>query len=193
MAISGSLITNAWKGKNGTRYLELSWQRTAIDVVAQTSTIKWTLTSRGTYTGYVMSAPFRVHIDGESVYESTTRIKLYSNRQVATGTKVIKHNADGNKSFAANVSAAIYLSSVNCFGSDTFALDLVGMATITKAPNFTDEDNPTIEYYNPVGTAITSLQAAISLTGATPNVEYRDIPITGSTYTFTLTDAERKV
>lgn len=193
MAISGKLNTSAWKGNNGTRYLELSWERTAIDVEAQTSTIKWTLTSRGTYTGYVMSAPFRVYIDGSSVYSSETRIKLYTNQQVATGTKTIKHNTDGTKTFAASVSAALYLSSINSSGSDTFTLDLVGMATITKAPNFNDEENPIIEYYNPVGTAISSLQAAISLTGETPDIAYRDTTITGSTYTFNLTDAERKV
>jgi hypothetical protein len=193
MATSGKLNTTAWKGNHGTRYLELAWERTAIDIAAQTSTIKWTLTSRGTYTGYVMSAPFRVYIDGESVYSSDTRIKLYTNQQVATGTKVIKHNTDGTKTFAASVSAALYLSSINATGSGTYALDLVGMATLTKAPNFNDEENPVIEYYNPVGTAISSLQAAISLTGETPDIAYRDIPIASGSYTFTLTDAERKI
>lgn len=193
MATSGILNTTAWKGKNGTRFLELKWERTAINVVEQTSTIKWTLTSRGTYTGYVMSAPFRVIIDGEQVYYSESRIKLYTNRQVATGTKTIKHNTDGTRTFAASVSAALYYSSINATGSDTFTLDLVGMASITKAPNFNDEENPTIEYYNPVGDAITSLQAAISLTGETPDIEYREIPIASGSYTFTLSDTERQI
>lgn len=193
MATTGQLTTSAWKGTYGNRYLKLSWERTAFSVVEQTSTIQWTLTGEGTYTGYVMSAPFTVVIDGETVYNSDTRIKLYPNQEVASGTKTIKHNTDGTKSFAISVKAAIYYGNINATGSDTFTLDLVGMASITKASNFNDEDNPTIEYYNPVGDAITSLQAAISLTGADVDVAYRDIPIASGSYTFNLTDDERKV
>lgn len=193
MATSGLLSTTAWKGTNGTRYLELSWERTAVNIAEQTSTIKWTLTSRGTYTGHVMSAPFIVVIDGEEVYNDDTRIKLYRNQEVASGEKVIKHNTDGTKTFSASVRAAIYYGSINSTGSGTFTLDLVGMASISKAPNFNDEENPTIEYYNPVGNAITSLQAAISLTGETPDIEYREIPIESGSYTFILSDDERKL
>lgn len=193
MATNGLLSTTAWKGKNGTRYLELAWERTAIDIAAQTSTIEWTLTSRGTYTGYVMSAPFTVEIDGNTEYYSETRIKLYRNQLVASGTKTINHNTDGTKTFAASVSAALYYGDINATGSDTFTLDLVGMASISKAPNFNDEENPTIEYYNPVGNAITSLQAAISLTGENPDIEYREIPIASGSYTFILSDDDRKL
>lgn len=193
MATNGVLTTSAYQGTNGNRYLELSWERTAFSVADQTSTIKWTLTSRGTYEGYFMSAPFIVSIDGDTVYNDETRIKLYPNQEIASGTKTIKHNTDGTKSIAISIQAAIYKSEINVSGSENYALDLVGMASITKAPNFTDEDNPTIEYYNPVGNAITSLQAAISLTGADVDIAYRDIPIASGSYTFNLTDAERKV
>lgn len=67
------------------------------------------------------------------------------------------------------------------------------IAKITEAPNFTDEGNPTIKYSNPFGNNVTSLQACISLTGAKDDVVYRDVPKTGTSYTFNLTDAERKV
>lgn len=194
MALSGKLNTTAWKS-NGkrTRYLELSWERTAFSVVEQTSTIKWTLKGKGNYEGYVMSAPFTVIIDGETVYYSKERIKLYPEQVVATGTKTIKHNTDGTKTFSASVKAGIYWSYVNVSGSGSFTLDLVGMASITAAPNFNDEESPTITYYNPVGNAITSLQAAISLTGEMPDIPYRAITINGSSYTFNLTQAERDI
>ena len=192
MATSGILNTTAYTGTYGNRYLELTWERKSFSVVQQTSTISWKLTSRGSYTGYFTSAPFSVVIDGEEVYESDKRIKLYANQDIANGTKVIQHNTDGTKTFAATVKGAIYSSAYNVSGSQTFTLDLVGMASISKAPNFNDEENPTIEYYNPVGNAITSLQAAISLTGEAPDIAYRDIPITSGKYTFTLTEAERK-
>lgn len=193
MATSGALNTTAWQGNYGNRYIELKWERTSIAVAAQTSTIKWTLTARGSYSGYVSSGPFTVVIDGNTAYYSETRVKLYPDQEIATGETVIQHNTDGTKSFAISVSAAIYSKHINATGSDTFTLDLVGMATISKAPNFNDEENPTIEYYNPVGDAITSLQAAISLTGETPDIVYREIPIESGSYTFTLSDTERKL
>lgn len=193
MATSGKLTTTAYKGTNGNRYLELEWERTSFSVAEQTTTISWKLVSRGTYNGYFAAAPFTVIIDGDTVYNSDTRIKLYPNQDIASGTKTIKHNTDGTKTFTATVKAAIYYGSINVSGSENYTLDLVGMATISKAPNFNDEDNPTIEYYNPVGNAITSLQAAISLTGETPDIAYRDIPIASGSYTFNLTAAERKV
>lgn len=193
MATNGTVITSAYQGTNGTRYLEMVWERVSFDVVAQTTTISWTLTSRGTYTGYFASAPFTIVVDNEKIYNSTTRIKLYPNQEIATGTHTIKHNTDGTKTINISVSGAIYSKNVNVSGSGNFELDLVGMATITEAPNFNDEQNPTIKYYNPVGAAITSLQAAISLTGAEVDIAYRDIPINGNSYTFNLTEDERKV
>lgn len=193
MATSGKLNTTAWSHSSGTRFLELSWEIDGIYPDTLTTVIKWTLTAKGTYSGYVMAAPFTVKIDGKTVYNSSTRIKLYQNTVVATGDLKIKYNSDGKKSFAASVSAAIYSSTVNCSGSKTFTLDRIGMATITKAPNFNDEENPTIEYQNPLGNDVVSLQATISLTGAVVDIPYKDIPKTGKSYTFELTEDERNI
>lgn len=65
-------------------------------------------------------------------------------------------------------------------------------ASITSAPDFEDEENPTIEYSNPAGTNVSSLQACISLTGSKDDIPYRDISKTGSSYTFELTNSERE-
>lgn len=64
-------------------------------------------------------------------------------------------------------------------------------ANITSAPNFGDEDNPTVNYSNPAGNSVTSLQMCISLDGSKDDVPYRDVPKTGTSYTFNLTEAER--
>ena len=66
-------------------------------------------------------------------------------------------------------------------------------ANLTSAPNFNDTDNPTINYNNSAGNSVTSLQACISLNGSTDNIAYRDIPKTGTSYTFNLTENERNV
>ena len=61
---------------------------------------------------------------------------------------------------------------------------------MTSAPDFNDEGNPTINYSNPAGNSVTTLQACISWTGGA-DIGYRDISKTGSSYTFNFTDAER--
>jgi hypothetical protein len=76
----------------------------------------------------------------------------------------------------------------------------------TTASNFTDEENPVLNYIAPINAysvidtsgiqmaeSIVSLQAALSLDGQTLDVGYRDIPIGGSSYIFKLTEAEREV
>lgn len=65
-------------------------------------------------------------------------------------------------------------------------------AKLIRGQSFTDEQSPVITYSNPAGERVTSLQACISLTGAEDDVEYRDIPKTGTTYTFDLEGYEKQ-
>lgn len=62
---------------------------------------------------------------------------------------------------------------------------------VNTAPNFNDEDNPTITYINDK-VYVTSIQAGISLDGNTLVIPYREMALDGNTYTFNLTDAERQ-
>jgi hypothetical protein len=65
-------------------------------------------------------------------------------------------------------------------------------ATATSAADFTDDENPVLLFSNPAGDLITSLQAAISSNGSADDIaNYRDITKTASSYTFSLTTAER--
>lgn len=189
MALSGSFNTTAYSG----RYLTFSWSATQ-DVAANTSTISWSLKGAGGSNIYYKAAPFKVVIAGETVYSSSTRIELYNGTTVASGTKTLQHNSDGNKSFAVSVEAAIYYKSVNCKGSSTFELNPMPVkATITSAPNFTDLDNPTIYYTNPIGTKASDVAACIAnANGNFIIVPYRSISKTGTSYTFNFTAAERE-
>lgn len=78
-------------------------------------------------------------------------------------------------------------------GSGSETLDpVIEYAYFTSVTyNFTDEDNPTINYGVPNPTTVISLQACLTFDRYTIDVPYRDIPKNGSSYTFTLTDAER--
>lgn len=189
MAKNGSFNTTDYSD----RYLVFSWSEKVQTYESNYTVINWSLTGAGgTSTRYYYSGPFSVTIDGEEVYHSTTRIQLFNGTVVASGEKVITHNADGKRSFTASAKGAIYDGSYNVSGSGSWDLDAIPrQATLTTAPNFNDEENPTITYSNLAGNAVSSLQACISLNGNDADVPYRDISKTGTSYTFNLTEAER--
>lgn len=114
---------------------------------------------------------------------------------ISTYTFTLTHDVYGNKpDFTLNIS--ISGSDDGTFGYDnsaTITIDNIDRkATITFAPNFTDEDNPTIKYTNPLGNAATALEAAIyDTSGNTSYASYRSISKTGTSYKFNLTTAER--
>ncbi len=103
----------------------------------------------------------------------------------------IYHDSDGS---CDEITATYNYDSGWCTGSGSITPKTIPrQATITDAPNFTDEDNPKITYSNKAGTSMTTLQACIASTdGKTIYVPYRDISKTGTSYTFSFTDAERE-
>lgn len=195
MALSGTVNSSSYKG----RYLQLTWSATQ-NVANNTSTISWTLKGAGNSTesgvSWYMAGNFKVVIDGSTVYSKSQdyRIQLSNGTTVASGTKTITHNTDGTRSFSISIQGGIYYYAVNCTGSGSFSLNQIPRgATITAAPNFNDEQNPTISYSNPAGNVVTALDACISFDGSADNVGYRAVSKTGNSYTFTLTEAERNV
>lgn len=134
---------------------------------------------------YPFTSP-TINADGDKVYIAT----ITSNP--------ITHNANGKKSvniscdYAVNATiSSVYYGTINA--SATVDLDLIPrQATLSSAPNFNDEENPTISYDNPAGDAVDGLYAGIySSDGKTAYASYRSITATSSSYTFNLTTAER--
>lgn len=191
MASSGSFNTTGYQG----RYLTFAWSVSSQNVANNSTTISWTLKGAGTaQSNWYRAGNFKVVINGSTVYSSSTRIQLYDGTLVASGNFTMTHDTAGNKTFSASAEAGIYTVAVNCSGSGSFTLPQIARAAqITSAPNFTDIQNPTINYQNSAGNSVSSLQACISLTGSTDNIEYRDISKTGTSYTFNLSEAERNV
>lgn len=191
MASSGSFNTSGYSG----RYLTFSWSVASQSIANNQTTINWNLKGAGGPTNtWYKSGNFAVVIDGATVYASATRINLYNGTLVASGSYTLTHDGAGNKSFSASAQAGIYTVAVNCSGSGSWALPQIPrQANVTGATDFNDTQNPTVWYSNPAGNSVTGLQACISLTGARADIGYRDIPKTGSSYTFPLTEAERNV
>ena len=121
--------------------------------------------------------------------------------QTVSRHKVL-HGDDGKKKIT--ISARVYadagtygpaLSGKPCTLSAEIELDeILRYAKVLTAPNFTDNDSPTITYGNALGDKVTSLEACISLDGgATATVPYRAIAKNGSSYTFVFTDEEKEL
>ena len=194
MATTGIITTNT----EYESYFWVQWMQVGDqDIENNRTQIKWTC---GFYSEHnfaknavKMSA---VTINGTKVYSGGT----YSNfkdeepsHTLATGTLWITHDTNGAKTFAIS-SFTGWLYSNHNYSSNGGSFTLTNIprqATITAAPDFTDQDNPTISYSNPAGNSVASLAACISLTGSAADIAYRDISKTGTSYQFPLTDAER--
>lgn len=191
MANTYTLKSSSYDG----RYLKLSCTQTQ-NIVNNTSTIKWTLTSTGGSSNYYSVGPTTVKINGEQAYYkarvSYSAQSFPAAKGSTSGSIVVKHNDDGSLSIPVSLTTAIYTTATST-ASGTWTLDKIPRgATISSAPNFTDEDNPVMKYNNPLGSSVTSLQACIAgADGVTIYVSYRDISKTGTSYTFSLTTAER--
>lgn len=117
---------------------------------------------------------------------------------IQTYSNTITHNDDGKKTITVSGSVSgpsgTSLEGVTSSGSDSNVTldDIARQANITSSSNFNDEENPVIEYDNPAGDAVTSLDIAIYNTGGTvAYAAYRAVNKTGTSYTFNLTDDER--
>lgn len=126
MATSGTFKTSAYDGA----YLQFDWSLKSQSTVNNQSVISWTLKGAGIKSGYwYMAGPFKCVINGNTVYQSSERIKLYTGTVVASGELAIGHDSNGAKSFTAYAECAIYVTSVNCKGSGSWSLPDIGRAS----------------------------------------------------------------
>lgn len=126
MATSGTFKTSAYDGA----YLQFDWSLKSQSAVNNQSVISWTLKGAGIKSGYwYMAGPFKCTVNGTVVYQSNTRIKLYTGTVVATGELAIGHDTNGSKSFSAYAECAIYVTSVNCKGSGSWSIPDIGRAS----------------------------------------------------------------
>jgi len=108
-------------------------------------------------------------------------------------TFTVQHGDDGYRDIEVSASFTNDVNPGSGSASGTMSLTYIPRAaTLTSAPNFADEANPTIYYSNPAGNAATVQACIASSDGQVQYVKYRDIPSNGTEYTFDLTDEERR-
>lgn len=192
-----------------------SWKATLTAAFTENSTSIDNNTSSVTVTATQKVGNF----NWSSSYNSTLKIYWYDNNAnsggklvattnaksqdrnatiTASGTITVAHQSDGSLSGYAKAvwtkagNSSWTPNSGNVSTNNTALDNIPRAANISTAPNFNDTDNPSITYSNPAGTAVTSLQACIANTaGTVVYAQYRDISMTGTSYTFNLTTAER--
>lgn len=189
MASNGSFNTTPYSN----RHLTFSWSTASRSIEENYTQIYWELRGAGSNSQWLKTGPITLVIDEETVYNSSDRIQLANGTLVASGYKIIYHNSDGNRSFSASASAAVYTSSVNCWGDGRWDLDFIPRAAkITSASDFDDTSTQyTVQIDNPAGTAL-SVRACISWTGS-DDIRYRELSAyekENGYYTFNFTEDE---
>ena len=186
-------------GSKGHHKFALTVTENSTSVANNTSSVSWLLQIDAIQGGWdwhhtnLMS--YSVTINGKTYSGVLNDYDGWSTVVIRQDTIPVAHGSDGKKTinYSFSISSLNYYyapGSASTSGSMTLT-NIPRQATISSAPHFNDEANPQITYSNPAGTAVDSLQACISLTGAAADIPYRDISKTGTSYTFELTTAER--
>lgn len=175
------------------RYLQLDITE-SVNVIANTSTLSWTLSSKGGAVSYYTTGPTTVKINGTQVYHSD---RVGWNTEVfpaAKGSKSgsipVVHNADGKKTIVVEFTTAIYYSTVGSYGGNmtltnidraapsvslTTASITASGVTITASSNSTcdiwdystDNGSTWARMSSTAGTSVSK-----TLTGLSPNTTY---------------------
>lgn len=110
-------------------------------------------------------------------------------------SKRVYHNENGTKSFTlgGHVDAVLGGTKYNANPSQTEVVlpTIARYPIMTEAPNFNDEENPTIKFTTSVQSGITVDVYIQNADGSTSYVSRSNISYSSGTYTFTLTDNER--
>lgn len=137
MSSNGSFNTNSYDG----RHVQFSWNVASQSVANNNTTINWRISAEGGNSSWYRSNPTSVYINGNCVYYNGTRVQQYKGT-IASGSYTIGHNSEGNASFSASVSSAIYSASVNCNGSGSWSLPQIARASQPSCitwPNTTED------------------------------------------------------
>lgn len=156
------------------------------------------------YTGYnlkmtyylsqwIETSRWSANLDGSTNSGGYTRFNAGETTIIET-SRTINHNNDGSSPVK-----NIYTGWSSGFGgsgetwADIQMPKINRYPMITSAPNFNDEENPTISYSTISGFSNATYSACISLTGQRDDIPYREVELSAGSYTFELTEEERNI
>ena len=187
-------VTNATVSTNTTydSYFWVSIKVVSQDTALNKSKLEWSCgvnCGHNFYSNAIrMSA---VTIDGVQVYKGGT----YSNftkgaHTIASGTMDVQHDDDGTKDLTiSQFTGWLYSDHNYSFAGYTFSIKaILRQATITVANDFTDQENPSITFVNPLKC---KMDVWLEPNPAGDHLCIRENILDTGTYTWELTDAER--
>ena len=141
MATSGSFSTGSYPFQSGDRYMTFNWGLNSQSIENNSSEIWWEYVIDGSYQYNATCSDFYVEIDGEVVFDkpSSYHVQAGPGTVVASGTKTIEHDADGQKDFFVYAEVGIYDWDANRSGSQTFTLP-----PLARASGITSVDDVTL-------------------------------------------------
>lgn len=193
-----ALQTKTYTQSSNSFTLELTLVEQSTSTAGNSSTLSYTLKLKSTTKNFAQyGVGAAVKLDNQTVAVrdrgSAPKITLgtYSEVTLLSGTHTVAHTSDGSKvmalAYSLDMASASYTPGPMS-GSGTMTLTKIPRgATITSAPNFTDEDDPVVKVSNPAGV---SVQLGIFKDSTHALADYRTI--SGTSYTFRLTLAERE-
>lgn len=192
MASNFTLNSGSYQG----RYLQLYCTQTK-DIATNKSTITWKLTSLGGTSSYYSIGPTSVIINGTTVYSLARKnwdSKVFpAAKGSVSGTITVDHDSKGDKSVSVSLTTAIYVDATSTYNGNWTLDNIPRQAKVTSAPSsfLSNGEPPTINYTNPAGNSVTSLEICIAdnkaYNGYTP---YRTLEKGKTSYRFTASDIE---
>lgn len=176
------------------RYLQVDCTQTT-DIATNTSTINWKLSAIGGSVNLYSTGATTLTINGTQVYykarTSYSSGEFPAAKGSVSGSLKVAHNNNGDKEINITLSTAIYTQTIYT-ATGKWTLDSIPRkATITTAPNITDEiESFDIKYSNlssgNISLCISSDKNKIDL------APYRPLTKSGNSYSFVLTEEERQ-
>ncbi len=192
-----------WKSWSNGYVITLTLTEESISVADNSSLVSYLFTISNTDNNRFSSDDYSwgISVGGQSIAINHFNFNLTANhttQTIAAGQVTVAHNSDGTLDMPYSVSVP-NVQNWTSYGPPAMTLSgtwpLTGIprrASLLTVSNFTDEGNPTITYSNPAGTVADSLQAAVlDETKTVVYVPYRELSKTATTYTFSLSEAER--
>lgn len=206
MAIQSKIFSvgdYAWKSWSNGYVISLTLKEESKNTVNNTSLVSYLFTISNTNNNRFTSGGYswNISIGDQTIPVSDFSFNLaadYTTQTIASGQVTVTHNADGKRDMPYSVTIPNVQAYTN-YGPP--AMSLSGVWTLSAIPRwatlvgcpseFADENNPQITYSNPAGNAVSELYGVLAINGGAQDVAVREIPKTGSSYTFALTAAER--
>lgn len=194
-----TLKESTFNGTNGSHFkLRLDYSYTQ-DTGAKKTTITYSnyFISMDGYSGSGASNGVTAYINNSKV-GTTNSIGVNQTKLLGTKVVEVQHNNDGtfpNTNYSASIQTGWSLGEANVSGTLTSSQipKINTYPILLTAPDFNDEENPTITYSTDVGFEGAKTYAYIGRLDWTGIISSREVNISSGSYTFELTNEEREL